>query len=558
MLRTTLRPLRFDNAESVYSLRKKLKEKNLIPDSEMVYFDEEFVDLFNYSKNADSQAALIVWKLKQLREEQAIVCNEITNPVTKDAYYKRLRKTLNKGKIKQNVDSYDLTQILLKLDIQINTPPLNSRKSKPNFSDNELAQHLLVAIDGNTYLWEDIQEASEEEIKFSNIHFLQADGKTISLRSLKRINDPTQLLHNKPFAKAILALNFEEGELLNLPPITNKFDGLPCIYPVINTKEETAEETDLENYVNHLTTKKNQDMPDFKSVPNLALQELISVNYKQQQQFVCNELQKEPSSMQALRPQIKQLETYQLSLNKVKNNLTNDLAGYKNIISAYPSFAGQNITNIKQQFNQKKQSLRSKTIWLRRLERMAAYGTMAIYALLIFSTVVGVSMGVTLALIPMLGPLAIIPGVAASVVTGLGVVIPAGVLHSIIHDKISLYINNKIQSYNEEENQFNDAVQRCEGYLNKKGITTLAPPTHATKIEEIDAQLEEVQSLKKKVGHSASAKKQINQPRNKHTIKYAGGAANSGLFSQNVLSSNNDGKMKKEQSYQGVSRKKKG
>lgn len=569
MLRSVLQPLRFDSAKSVYSFLDKLKEKELIQNGNninstenlTIELDQEFLDLISHSKSIDSQAALIAWKIRQLRKEKIIDCSETTGNVKDDIYYKKVKKILIKGKIHARIDSYDLTQIFLQLGIQINTSVVSKSKTNNEYAINELAQHFLVATDGNTYLWEDIQEASNEVIKSSDqIEFLSADDELRIELALVKLIEFTVIarkpfIHNYPLAKALLNLNSKEDELLNLQPIINKFNGLPCLFPKITIEEETAEAMDVDRFMEYSSKQQYKERIFSKAVPNIALQDLISVNLKQQQQFIHHP--QVSFSKQELLQFKKEHKDHELSLINTRENLKStrertkykkSKAAYNKIVTANPSFAGQTIDHIKQQRNQRWKDIDTKIIWLKRLKKMSPYGMFA--GLVLLSSIIAMTLYIASAVVlfPVLGPLSFLPGLGVGALALIVIGIVCGIYFEPLVDKINQSIDDKIERYAAERNQCKKAVQKCNNYLRKNNTHILVPPAKNPALIEAKAKLKEIKTLQQEVEEKLSYQEETDEIAHckkypdpltnsnndhKRRIKYAGGAANSGLFAHN-------------------------
>jgi hypothetical protein len=247
-----------------------------------------------------------------------------------------------------------------------------------------LSRHFLVANDGQTYLLEDIQQLSKEEAAESNISFKtknnQEEKSLIEVwKIIRRIDkQPAHLkfdipwICNKPLAEALTTIDPSPDRLLNLIPPQCFFgkEVFPLVFPVITPQERTYEGNRIKDWLNWCTRKEketrypepsnNSPLTESDLLPNVALEQLISVNFQQEQQekkkqllFIINEIQQErrlPTQkvkqlIQNLENWNENYENYETHLEVMQQNLIVKMSSFQkiknasdNIISQHPEW----------------------------------------------------------------------------------------------------------------------------------------------------------------------------------------------------------------------------
>lgn len=147
----------------------------------------------------------------------------------------------------------------------------------------ELAELLMVAVNGETYLLSDVLALTKEEARQSDIKFVTKHG---GLRSIEQIQQGKldYLLHNRPLAYALNSLRFNSRrfhiEIDNTGGILFPF---PAVFPVITEAEETQEALRLKDF--------NEKYDQYHvAIPNKALETLVLGSSKSADELALYEL----------------------------------------------------------------------------------------------------------------------------------------------------------------------------------------------------------------------------------------------------------------------------
>lgn len=159
----------------------------------------------------------------------------------------------------QFIDGNDIFKLLTKLE-ELNHIKLVQKdhgNKKVQTHVNSLAQQLLVANDGNTYLLDDILHASEEEKQSSSLTFLARNHIHFRLYELDE-ELYEQLIHNYILAQMLSSIIFKpENKLyikLNLP-IVSPTNFFTIIFPVITPCEISYDRYDIEGWLQYRLSK---------------------------------------------------------------------------------------------------------------------------------------------------------------------------------------------------------------------------------------------------------------------------------------------------------------
>lgn len=167
----------------------------------------------------------------------------------------------------------------LNLNSLIAVKELLKKLSINSTTSDLLADHFLLASDGETYLVDDIkslsQEAAAQDLAIS---FNTKDGQSLSLydvyEALQNSNEAVleNLIYNKPLADMLVTRD---------SPLNALF--FPIIFPVTSYLENTHEELEIKGFLDYCKKNElalcdpylNKPLGSEQLIPNLALQRLI-------------------------------------------------------------------------------------------------------------------------------------------------------------------------------------------------------------------------------------------------------------------------------------------
>lgn len=285
-------------------------------------------------------------------------------------------------------DVYAFTQLLEANNILSITGGEDKKNLKQiQVNADLLAQHFLVASDGNTYLLEDIQQLSEEEAVIIQVYFSTKDGKNrLTLAQVKKMIDKkeiaelSKLIHNKPLAEALSKLDPTPGRLLKVPEFNCAILKYATVFPVLTPEEDSFEYYAIRDYVEkrcrHPIT--NQALSPEQLLPNHALQDLINVNFQQRQnrkQELINKKGKDfTTAIQALESEKKDLqrclEVQRDYWIQEKSKYETGKEKYEEALKKHPELGQKTITEL----NKLGETYQEKKLHLTRVDRLA-YGS---------------------------------------------------------------------------------------------------------------------------------------------------------------------------------------
>lgn len=175
-------------------------------------------------------------------------------------------------------------------------------KAKP-----ELADQLLVAENGETYLSSDVMALSKEEAAEESIRFVT---KHNGLRSVEHAQRSQQyLLHNRPLAETLNTLKINRAKYaVSIPEKSDILFPFPPIFPAITEKQKTVEHMKAEDFRDSCQSRQADD-PFKVVVANKALEAVYchaSKTEKQQDDInlALYALDKSPQQMRYLHDRI--------------------------------------------------------------------------------------------------------------------------------------------------------------------------------------------------------------------------------------------------------------
>lgn len=218
-------------------------------------------------------------------------------------------------------------------------------------TEDLIAEHLLVASNGETYLLDDITDFTEEDLQgesFNHIRFpcRPAGSKSRSALDIKK--DPNlvkSLIRNKSLAEALKKVK-STVPTLDLDEVPACPINTVLFFPVIDIEEHHFDQAAIESWLinpqHHTCPISRAPLSVNDLIPNLALEDLIWLSYCQRQAQWNDADDKQRAALEAENKEM--LGAYKKRFTTLKDQLSsarNKDEVYRDIVRANPALANK-------------------------------------------------------------------------------------------------------------------------------------------------------------------------------------------------------------------------